>query len=328
MAAERASDRLVRLLGLVAYLDGVPEVRVEDLAERFGVTPEQLLRDIDTLWVSGTPGYWPDDLIDFDADSIEHGVVRLTQARGMTRPLRLGTREAVALIAALRALRSLLHEVEARERVQALDAVLATLTEAVGDAAASVDVRLTVEGSPEIRSTLGAALREGRTVVLRYVNGSDVVSEREVDPYELRTPDRHSYLIGWCRSAQAERTFRLDRILEARVGDHPVERRPGDAPQAPTDAVFVPAADAELVTLRLAGSARWLVEQLPTEAERIGADGSLEVDLRVQDPRWLQHFLLQNARHVLAVAPEDAATGAVGAAAAALRRYAARPGGA
>ena len=103
--AERADDRLVRLLGIVAYLDGAGPVPVGELARHFGVSERQVLDDVDALWVSGTPGYWPDDLIDFDADSFERGVVRLTEARGMTRPLRLGTREAVALIAALRAMR-------------------------------------------------------------------------------------------------------------------------------------------------------------------------------------------------------------------------------
>ncbi len=87
-----------------AYLDGAGGVPSRSSPSRFGVTTRQIVEDVDALWVSGTPGYWPDDLIDFDADSLERGVVRLTEARGMTRPLRLGTREAVALIAALRAM--------------------------------------------------------------------------------------------------------------------------------------------------------------------------------------------------------------------------------
>ena len=57
--AERADDRLVRLLGIVAYLDGAGPVRVEELADRFGVTPRQVREDVDALWVSGTPGYCP-----------------------------------------------------------------------------------------------------------------------------------------------------------------------------------------------------------------------------------------------------------------------------
>ncbi|HMO10754.1 MAG TPA: hypothetical protein PKB06_04470, partial [Actinotalea sp.] len=69
--AERTPERLVRLLGLVAYLDRNPGVPVDQVARHFDVSPAQVLRDVDTLWVSGTPGYFPDDLIDFDADSLE-----------------------------------------------------------------------------------------------------------------------------------------------------------------------------------------------------------------------------------------------------------------
>ena len=71
--AERTPERLVRLLGMVAYLDRHAGVPVEQIAAHFAVSPEQVLRDVDTLWMSGTPGYWPDDLIDFDAASLDSG---------------------------------------------------------------------------------------------------------------------------------------------------------------------------------------------------------------------------------------------------------------
>ena len=62
--AERASDRLLRLLGMVTYLDRTDGVPIDQVAAHFGVTPAQVVDDIDTLWVTGTPGYWPHDLID------------------------------------------------------------------------------------------------------------------------------------------------------------------------------------------------------------------------------------------------------------------------
>jgi hypothetical protein len=111
--AERATDRLLRLLGMVTYLDRHGGVPIEQVAEHFGVSTRQVVQDIDTLWVTGTPGYWPHDLIDFDAASYDEGVLRLVESRGMTRPLRLGTREAVALIAALRAMREALIPAQA-----------------------------------------------------------------------------------------------------------------------------------------------------------------------------------------------------------------------
>ena len=134
--AERAPDRLLRMLGMVAYLESHDAVAVDDLAAQFGVTPDQVLADIDTLWVTGTPGYLPYDLIDFDATAYERGVVRLVESRGLARPLRLGGREAVALVAALRSMAASLAPALDDERAAVLRSALAKVTAAAGDAAA------------------------------------------------------------------------------------------------------------------------------------------------------------------------------------------------
>jgi len=81
--AEHSTDRLVRMLGLVAYLDRKESVPVPELARHFGVSQQQIIKDVELLWVSGTPGYAPDDLIDFDYDQFERGVISVTADRGM-----------------------------------------------------------------------------------------------------------------------------------------------------------------------------------------------------------------------------------------------------
>jgi len=314
--AERTPERLVRLLGLVAYLDGRTGVPVDEVARHFGVTPAQVLRDIDTLWVTGTPGYLPDDLIDFDADSLESGVVRITQVRGMARALRLGTREAVALVAALRALAESVGPSLDAADAGVLQSTIELLTAATGSAAATVDVQLTVDGAPEVLAAARTALREGRRMHLRYVDAADRTSERDVDPWQLVTGDERSYLSGWCHSAGGERLFRLDRILAARVLDVPVE-----VPAARADPVFRPAEDDPLVTITLSGRARWAAEQLPVESIVEHEDGSFDVSLRVTSPAWLQQLLLRLAPSIRRVEPPDAALDTAAAAARALAAY-------
>lgn len=322
--AERTPERLVRLLGLVAYLDRHPGVSVEEVATHFAVTPQQVLRDVDTLWVSGTPGYWPDDLIDFDAASFDSGVLRLTQSRGMTRALRLGAREAVALVAALRALSESVGELlEPAERA-VLASTLAVLTAATGDAAATMDVQLAVEARPEVMAQARRALRDRRRLRLRYVDAEDRVSERVVDPWQLLTGDERSYLQAWCHSARGERLFRLDRILEATELDEPATARPGRA----RGETFTPSADHERVVLELDQRARWVVEQLPVDEATDLPDGGIRVALRVASGAWLRHLLLRVAPYVRSVEPESAARDAGAAARAALAAYGASPSGA
>lgn len=130
--AERASERLLRLLGMIGYLDRHDGVPVDQLAEHFGVSSSQVMADVDTLWMSGTPGYYPHDLIDFDADSYDRGEIRLTESRGMTQPLRLGTREAVTLLAALSAMVADLGPTLEPEHAAVLRSALDKLAAATG----------------------------------------------------------------------------------------------------------------------------------------------------------------------------------------------------
>ena len=314
--AERASDRVVRLLGLVAFLDRHEGASVEELARQFGVTSAQVMADIDTLWVSGTPGYLPYDLIDFDFSSYERGVVRLTESRNMTRPLRLSAREGVALVASLRALDAGLGGALDDERAQVVRSALAKLTAAVGDAAGTVDMSLTLAAAPEVAAALATSLRDGRRLHLRYVNAADVSSERDVDPIRLVADTDRSYLLGWCRAVDGERLFRVDRILAATVLDEPAEHH-----GVQSGGEFAPGDDGELVTVHLTSQGRWIAESTPVQDVRNLEDGSFEVDLRVVSPAWLRHLVLQAANEILDVRPASVAAEVASTARAALAAY-------
>lgn len=318
--AERADDRLLRLLGIVAYLDGAGPVSVADLARRFGTTPAQIQKDVDALWVSGTPGYWPDDLIDFDAASIDRGVVHLTEARGMTRPLRLGTREAVALVAALRAMKATGAVQADPARSAVVESALRKLTAATGEAANAVDVRLAPGGDRQVVSAITSALTARHRLRIRYVTSSDVVSEREVDPIRLHTQDEFAYLAAWCYRAAAPRTFRVDRILEATETDIPVQDHPGVRAEIDFAALFA-GGSSPLATIRFAPRARWFAEEVPVESVRNLPDGDFEVTLRVTNPGWLRSTLIQLAPYVRSVSPSSLADDVAGTAAEALALY-------
>ncbi len=315
--AERASDRLLRMLGMVAYLDSHEDVPVDDLAAQFGVTPEQVLADVDTLWVTGTPGYLPYDLIDFDASAYERGVVTLVEARGLTRPLRLGGREAVALVAALSAMAASLGPALDDERAGVLRSALDKVTAAAGDAAGAVDVQLPAAASPQVAAAIGDAVARRRRLRIRYVDAGDRTSEREVDPVRLVTEDERGYLLGWCRASHGERLFRVDRVVSAEVLDAPAEEH-----VLPDRAEVFQPRSGEVVTLHLASPGRWIAETTPVEAERDLPDGSFEVDVRVVQPAWLRHLLLQAAEVVLDVRPAEVAHDAAAFARRALAAYA------
>ena len=97
-----------RLLALVPYLQTRSDVSLAQAAADFGVSADQIRKDLKVLWMCGLPGLTPDKMIDVDFEAIEDdpdGVVRIDNAEYLARPVRLGSSEASALIVALRALR-------------------------------------------------------------------------------------------------------------------------------------------------------------------------------------------------------------------------------
>ncbi|HLS64208.1 MAG TPA: WYL domain-containing protein [Ruania sp.] len=319
--AETAGDRVVQMLALITYLDAHPGVPVEDVAEHFGISTGRVLQDVSTLWVSGTPGYLPDDLIDFSADDRERNILTLTQARGMNRPLRLGAQEAVALLTALRSL----QVTPGLATDPVLTSAMDKLTEAAGAAARSAEA-VRVAGPDEAGelvaerlTAIRAALVAGQRLHLRYVSAADVVSERDVDPLQLLTDGTRWLLVGWCYRAQAVRQFRLDRILELTQAGVPAAEHPEVPLRSDTEPELTEAP--WQVRLVLASPARWVAEQYPVTAVSDTGEASFAVELAVLDLAWLHHLVLGIAEDVLAVEPADVATGIAERARAALGAY-------
>lgn len=317
--AETTGDRLTRLLALVTYLREHPAVPVAEVAAHFGTTEAQVLSDVNLLWVAGTPGYLPDDLIDFSAEALDHGVLTLTDARGMDRPLRLSTPEALSLLVALRTLRDLAEATPALADLEPLDAAITKLAAATGDAAtraSAVQVRVRAEVPAEVLETARRGIDQARRLRLRYVSAADVVTEREVDPVELRSDGTTWSLRAWCHRAHGPRTFRLDRVLgidllDAAAADHPDLPGPGPGTGA-----------GETVVVELESRARWVVEHTPVEEVVDLPDGAMRVRLRVTDHAWFENLLLTLGDAVRSVTPPAAAARVAGAARAALDAYA------
>ncbi len=302
-----ARDQVSRLLTLVPLLHTRGALRVEDAAALLGVTSEQLVTDLKVLLMCGLPGGYPDDLIDVDLDALEEphgdGVIRVSNAEYLTRPLRLTPTEATAVIVALRALRNGAQD-ETREVV---DRALAKLEAAAADGTAAGRVDPGTEAGDPAEGLLATRLQDAadrqRQVLLRYyVPSRDELSERTVDPRGVVTHRGVAYLDAWCHSAAAPRLFRLERIEHAEVTDAPLETTP-EPPRDLAAGLFSHATDATTATLLLRPEARWMVEYYPVLEVRPAADGALEVDLVVVDEAWLTRLLLRLAPHARVLAP-------------------------
>ncbi len=285
--AERAVPRVTRMLGIVSYLETNGDTSFADLAAQFGVSEEQIKRDVATLWVSGLPGYMPDDLIDFDADLFDQGIARLTAGQGVSQ-VRLSAREAVALLGALASF------IASGAAPTAVHSAYAKLQESLGGTA------LTTVDSHKVRSdvvdVLHAAIASGVCSTLEYVDANDRLTERTVEPHRIVSIADVAYVECYCHRAQGYRTLRVDRIGSVTLTGEPVTHPPSDAVGFTLEPVF----EATVVAAR---GARWALEDLPgVSIVPVGDD--VEATFGVADPQFVAGRLLTVAPYVRRVEPQ------------------------
>lgn len=306
-------ERLTRLLALITYLSDGRRVTVEEAADHFAISEAQLLADIDTLWVSGAPGYSHAELLDFEASGLDEGFIQLLEAQQMDRPLRLSAGEAVSLLVALNSLIARLGEnpilLRARQKLQLAAGEAARAAEAIHISRTPGDVL-------EIREVLERAISQERQVWIRYVSGQDEVSERVIDPLILEATGEHWILGSWCHLAKGERNFRLDRILELEERTEQISTSAEELSRAQFD----PSRFVHTATLHLRPQARWVLEQIPVE-EVIEHEGSFSAVIAGSDPQWLTQLCLRLGDSLIAVDPPQIAQAVAAAARDALNLY-------
>lgn len=289
-----APDRLSRLLAMVPYFLAHPGVAKTRAAAELGVTPDQLQKDLEQLWMCGLPGYSPGDLIDLDF--VDRDTVDVTFSAGMDRPLRLTPAEASVLLMALRALLDMGGVVDS----DAAQRAIAKIERAVGDAA----LGSAASATPSAADTASAegwdrivrdAVRTRKAVWLRYYSASrDAVSERTVDPIRIQAVDGQSYLEGWCRESEGVRLFRFDRIDEARLLDEPAHDHASDDRGSSSLSLFGDDADSlPTVDLLIEPDVAWVVDYHLIDIVEAGTDGGpMRGRMTYGSDEWLTRFLL------------------------------------
>ncbi len=279
----RADKRLERLLAIVPWVADRDGPSLDEVCARFGCKEQELVDDLQMLFLCGLYPYTPDMLIDVD---IADGRVWIRYADFFSRPLRLTAAEGLALLAAGNALLS----TPGTDPDGPLARGLAKLAAILGiDADSTIEVSLG-PAPREALEILSDAVGSRRQVEIEYYAfGRDEWSWRTVDPYAVFSAGGQWYLSAYCHKVEDERLFRIDRVREARRLDTSFE-----PPQTPPElALFRARPDDPRVTLELDPPARWVAEQYPVEKVQELGDGRARVTLAVSEQAWLERLLLR-----------------------------------
>jgi len=293
-----AGARLERLLAVLTWLAQRDRVPLADLAERFAISPEQLVGDLELAACCGLPPYTPDRLMEI---IVGEETVEAQLGPELGRPRRLSAQEGFALAAAARASAAAHGQGgpgaqggrHGPEDSSPLERALAKLEAALGGHTA-VGVEL---GEPAHLHTVRDAISSGSQLRIDYLSAwRDARSVRVVDPLRLAAYGGNWYLDAWCRTAGGTRRFRVDRILGAEPTGERSQHADGDELSKLSELAegpFVPGPEATLVRIAISGDHAWLVDAVPVIETSPMPDGRTEVTLGVVSTVWLERLLLQ-----------------------------------
>lgn len=318
MASE---SRVLRLLSLVAFLERRADegAQIKELAAHFGVSETQIRKDIDLLWMTGRPGYMPDDLIDFDAFGYETEHIRLRASQSVGQPLRLTEREQVALLLAVTLLQQSAQATGEEQVLELLNGVISQLEGAAENRGTTLDVRAVDDVDPGLTKQLRNAITLAHYVRLEYVNSHGRRSTPVLEPHRLEVGEPHTYLLATPRADDAHaRWYRLDRVVSAEVLDEAFQ--PRSVKGVSTWLYGNDTASGTPVELVVEPELQWLGEKYPGGEVEV-AGGQARVRLSIHEDEWLARLILSYADRIHQVDPASAARDAASRAAAALAAY-------
>jgi proteasome accessory factor C len=314
-----AGHRLHRLLAVLTWLARQGRAPVAELAERFGLSPDELIADLELAACCGLPPYTPDQLMEIMVDDEE---VVANLGPELARPRRLTAAEGFALATAARAIEAVPGADPEGSLARGLDKLEAVL----GDRD-----RLRIDlGEPPHLAELRQAVETGAQIELGYYSvSSDEESLRVVDPVNVMVLDGRWYLDGYCHRAGDRRRFRVDRVLSVRLTGEQVahaEATTVSGPSGPRDAdvseaAFVPGPDAIVATVAVGDGGMWLIDALPNLGVEQSADGRTLVRLAVASTVWFDRLLLRLGPHGEVLDPPELVASGGRAATRLLERY-------
>ena len=270
-------EKAARLLDLVPFIYTHQGISVSDLAAEFSIETEELLADLNSLWMCGETRF---DLIELEFES---GFVYIRNAEALNVVRSLSVQEVTAILFGL----DLLKESISEERADLL------LDIEIIKGIIGTSLQRLVASEPMISgvviTAIDEALRNRQKLQITYHSvADDVTSERLVHPIERRVENGIELLLAFCERADAVRSFRLDRIQKSELVQVASSQTNRDQSGA-----------LESVTIKIHGDVRRVLETLGTLTP--GGGDTYSIDIYNQS--WLIREVLASGGAIEVVKP-------------------------
>ena len=282
-------------------------ISISELAAGIGYDARRLKDDLTRAQFTGVPPFGGGDTVDIivEEDGGEWYVEVMADLPAINAPLRLSDEQTSAVVLALMMsgyeissdlVNRLLESSSSGWNTTLFDRILA-VTAAAHD--------------PQVYQTVGHALQQRVQVEIEHRSISGEVTQRTVEPVSIFLERTFWYLKAWCTKSEDLRTFRMDRIVSARIREdlpvtHTREWLSDALGKASVEQESFDAAAVRTAHLRFDDPSLFVRDEWHlAESVRKRTDGKLDVRLPLVRNEWVANRVLGFGGAVEVIDPAD-----------------------
>jgi proteasome accessory factor C len=290
------ANDLELLIKLLPWLVANNGASLSEVAKHFDITEKHALELIGQLVVTG-PSQAGGGLVDIDFEDSDS--IFVSDAKALDRPVKLSEFEASSLLGGLHYLEQFPNLVD----TEIVAGLIHKIQQALPNADSAINV-VTARISDDVNSVVSKAIESKLVIEIKYAGVTkEDVSLRMVDPVKIYSQDDFVYLKAWCENSQAWRSFRMDRILEAKLSDKAIA--------IPSDEEPTEAKREYLAVIELDKAYYGQLDQVDIVSFKEYMWHAVEVELRVYSRDWLVSMILASGGRMRAIRPEDLVNGVI-----------------
>ena len=297
------TDRFNLMLALTGFLVDGMEYTVEELVDHFKVSKKEIVKAVKMISYTDLMKSNQDGSYEVNYDDLRDGFVSIkyTFSEAIDEVPRLSSRQASALAAGLVYLSALPGLVDNKE-IQELQRILALNQESKDTKSVLIETGIRDSDIVAIREAMASSV----SITCDYLNlKGETTLGRVLDPLRVDSQGEVIYLRAWCPMNQDVRSFRLDRMRNARSTDLPISPEAKSAELV--EEIYTSADSDTVVTLEVDPEAYSLIFDFkPIEEPEAVSKTVKRFKIRVGDVRNLGRVIARFGGSARVVSPEIA----------------------
>ncbi len=284
--------KINRLLEITIILMNRGSATARELADRFEVSTRTIYRDVDVLSEAGVPVY---------TCKGSNGGIHLMEDYALNKTI-VNEHEADSMLLALKTLQATKYP----ELNVTLDKLGALFKKSAQNDWVRIDFSPwgSEPNDDDKFLNIKMAILNKKVVKFDYLSSLGEKTSRTVEPLQLIYKGQAWYLLGWCRSREGHRLFRISRIKKLTLtGESFTPRSVENRPEEGT-----PAAEPRTIraVLRFKPEIMHRVyDDYDEDVIKRNADGTCDVTLVMPEDEWVYGYILSFGSHVEVLSPDS-----------------------